>query len=105
MDEPFAALDAQTRETLQGELLRIWERAKKTVIFITHALDEAVFLGQRVAVITSRPGRVKAIIDIPLRDRASAEDLRSSPEFGALRHEVWSLIKDEVVKAQALELR
>lgn len=104
MDEPFAALDAQTRETLQGELLRIWERAKKTVIFITHGLDEAVYLGQRVAVITSRPGRVKAIIDIPLTDRSSAEDLRSSPEFGALRHEVWRLIKDEVVRAQALEL-
>ena len=61
MDEPFAALDAQTRETLQSELLRIWEATKKTIIFITHGIEEAVYLGQRVAVMTSRPGRIKKV--------------------------------------------
>ena len=68
MDEPFAALDAQTRETLQSELLRIWEKTGKTIVFITHAIDEAVYLGQRVAVMTSRPGRIKTVIDIPLSE-------------------------------------
>jgi len=65
MDEPFAALDAQTRETLQGELLRIWRATGKTIVFITHGIDEAIVLGQRVAVMTSRPGRIKQEIDIP----------------------------------------
>src|SRR5207244_6120835 len=65
MDEPFAALDAQTRETLQGELLRIWRTTGKTILFITHGIDEAVVLGQRVAVMTSRPGRIKQVVEIP----------------------------------------
>ena len=60
MDEPFAALDAQTRKTLQAELLRIWEKSGKTIVFITHGIDEAVYLGQRVAVMTSRPGRTSS---------------------------------------------
>ena len=66
MDEPFAALDAQTRETLQSELLRIWDTHKKTIVFITHSLDEAIFLSDRVAVMTQRPGRIKEIFDIDL---------------------------------------
>ena len=66
MDEPFAALDAQTREILQGELLRIWERYRKTIVFITHSLDEAIFLSDRIAVMTRRPGTVKQILDVPL---------------------------------------
>src|SRR5580700_4941419 len=81
MDEPFAALDAQTREILQGELLRIWEESGKTIVFITHGIDEAVYLGQRVAVMTSRPGRIKQVIDIPLVSRSREEDLRSTSEF------------------------
>ncbi|MBB4364307.1 NitT/TauT family transport system ATP-binding protein [Bradyrhizobium sp. CIR18] len=100
MDEPFAALDAQTRETLQGELLRIWRATGKTIIFITHGIDEAVVLGQRVAVMTSRPGRIKQIIDIPDLLRSEADDVRSLPEFGEVRHEVWSLLREEVQKAQ-----
>ena len=64
MDEPFAALDAQTRETLQTELLRIWEHTKKTIVFITHGIDEAVYLGQRVAVMTSRPERLNKLLII-----------------------------------------
>jgi len=103
MDEPFAALDAQTRETLQSELLRIWETTKKTIIFITHGIEEAVYLGQRVAVMSSRPGRIKQVIDIPFESRSSEEDLRSNPEFVRLRHEIWELLKDEVVRAQEQE--
>lgn len=100
MDEPFAALDAQTRETLQGELLRIWRATGKTIVFITHGIDEALVLGQRVAVMTSRPGRIKQVINIPETLRSEAEDVRSLPEFGHLRHEVWSLLREEVQKAQ-----
>src|SRR6202140_3795782 len=75
MDEPFAALDAQTRETLQGELLRIWRATSKTIVFITHGIDEAVVLGQRVAVMTTRPGRIKKIVDVPEVLRKDAEDV------------------------------
>ncbi len=66
MDEPFGALDAQTREILQTELVKIWEASKKTIVFITHSLDEAIYLSDRVAIMTARPGKVKQIIDIPL---------------------------------------
>lgn len=104
MDEPFAALDQQTREILQGELVRIWQTSKKTIIFITHGIDEAVCLGERVAVMTSRPGRIKTIIDIP-ESLKYGEDMRSRPEYGAVRHEVWSLLRDEVERAQEQERR
>lgn len=103
MDEPFAALDAQTRESLQDELLRIWQRTGKTVVFITHGIEEAVYLGQRVAVLTSRPGRVKEVVGIDLGERDRTQDLRSSPEFVRYRHEIWSLLQDEVSRAQQLE--
>ncbi|MFC9131523.1 ABC transporter ATP-binding protein [Streptomyces sp. NPDC057099] len=103
MDEPFAALDAQTRESLQDELLRIWQRTGKTVVFITHGIDEAVYLGQRVAVMTSRPGRIKQIVPVALGSRDATDDLRSSPEFARHRHEIWSLLHDEVARAQQLE--
>jgi len=104
MDEPFAALDAQTRETLQDELLRIWKASGKTVVFITHGIDEAVYLGQRVAVLTSRPGRLKAIVDVPIVERREDEDIRSTPEFAHIRHQVWTLLHDEVVKASREEI-
>jgi NitT/TauT family transport system ATP-binding protein len=104
MDEPFAALDAQTRETLQSELLRIWRRTGKTIVFITHGIDEAVVLGQRVAVMTSRPGRIKQIVEVPEVLRSETEDVRSLPAFGAVRHEVWTLLRDEVLKAQQGQL-
>ncbi|MEU2165431.1 ABC transporter ATP-binding protein [Streptomyces chengbuensis] len=103
MDEPFAALDAQTRESLQDELLRIWQRTGKTVVFITHGIDEAVYLGQRVAVMTSRPGRIKQIVPVSLGSRSATDDLRSSPGFARHRHEIWSLLHDEVARAQQLE--
>jgi NitT/TauT family transport system ATP-binding protein len=103
MDEPFAALDAQMRELLQGELLRLWRQTRKTVVFITHAIDEAIYLGQKVAVMTSSPGRIKRIIDNPLVGRPVDEDLRGTPEFSRLRHEVWSLLRDEVDQVAASE--
>ncbi|MFE9931015.1 ABC transporter ATP-binding protein [Streptomyces sp. NPDC005533] len=105
MDEPFAALDAQTRESLQDELRRIWQSTGKTVVFITHGIEEAVYLGQRVAVMTSRPGRVKEVVPVSFGDRGGllGEALRSSPEFARYRHEIWNLLHDEVARAQQLE--
>ncbi|MFC0558880.1 ABC transporter ATP-binding protein [Halalkalibacter alkalisediminis] len=100
MDEPFAALDAQTRETLQSELLGIWKKTGKTIVFITHGIDEAVYLGQRVAVMTSSPGRIKEVIEIPLNALDYKQDIRSLPEFGVYRHKIWSLLREEVDKAQ-----
>ena len=105
MDEPFAALDAQTRETLQIELKRIWERSRTTILFITHGIDEAICLGQRIAVMTSRPGRIKRIVEVPEGLRASTDDVRSLPEFGRLRHEIWRLLQDEVHEAEQEERR
>jgi NitT/TauT family transport system ATP-binding protein len=102
MDEPFAALDALTRDSLQSQLLRIWERTGKTIVFITHSIDEAVYLGQRVAVMSARPGRIKAVIDIDIDNRADVADVRSSAEFGHYRHLVWEQLRDEVLIAQGL---
>ncbi|MBO1000673.1 ABC transporter ATP-binding protein [Bacillus sp. SD075] len=99
MDEPFGALDAQTREILQTELMKIWETSKKTIVFITHSLDEAIYLSDRVAVMTARPGKVKEIIDIPLA-RPRSFDIRNSEEFIKLRQRAWSVLKDEVQQAQ-----
>jgi NitT/TauT family transport system ATP-binding protein len=105
MDEPFAALDAQTRDGLQDELLRIWEKTGKTIVFITHGIEEAVYLGRRVAVLTSRPGRIKQVVDVPIDARSATEDLRSDPEFAHYRHEIWSLLRDEVDRARNEELK
>jgi NitT/TauT family transport system ATP-binding protein len=99
MDEPFAALDAQTREILQNELLNIWEGTNTTVVFVTHSIEEAVFLADRVVVMTARPGVVKKIIDIDL-PRPRGEDIRSSASFAANRLNVWDSLKEEVSKAQ-----
>ncbi|MET9246793.1 ABC transporter ATP-binding protein [Nonomuraea sp. NPDC003709] len=101
MDEPFAALDAQTRESLQEELVHVWEQTGKTVVFITHGIDEAVYLGQRVAVMTSRPGRIKEVIDVRFASREG--DLRADPAFGEYRHRVWGLLREEVAAAQVQE--
>lgn len=99
MDEPFAALDAQTREILQSELLRIWEKINTTVVFVTHSIDEAIYLADRIVVMTARPGRVKEIIDIDL-PRPRDGDIRSSTEFNGHRGRVWEALRDEVNKAQ-----
>ncbi|MGZ8494936.1 MAG: ABC transporter ATP-binding protein, partial [Candidatus Binatia bacterium] len=81
MDEPFGAVDAQTRQLLQEELLELWQRERKTVIFITHSMDEAVYLSDRVVVMTPRPGQVAEILDVPLARPRSAEAVRRDPKF------------------------
>jgi NitT/TauT family transport system ATP-binding protein len=103
MDEPFGALDAQTRETMQAELKRIWSTSRKTVVFITHGIDEAIYLGEEIVVMTSRPGRIKSVIKNPLADHGADGDIRASPEFGRLRHEVAELLRDELRQAAILE--
>ncbi|SEQ30428.1 ABC transporter ATP-binding protein [Mycolicibacterium nivoides] len=97
LDEPFAALDAQTREFLQNELLRIWESGarKKTILFVTHSIDEAIFLSDRIAVMTKRPGSVKDLIDVSL-PRPRDDDSRASAEFGRIRGQVAQILKEEV---------
>ncbi|HEY6008885.1 MAG TPA: ABC transporter ATP-binding protein, partial [Geobacteraceae bacterium] len=94
MDEPFAAVDAQTRETLQDELLRIWEETGKTIIFVTHSIEEAAFLADRVAVLTANPGTVREIVPINLPRPRQNSDIRSSPEFGWVRHKIWELLQN-----------
>jgi len=94
MDEPFAAVDAQTRESLQEELLRIWEKTKKTIVFVTHGIDEAVFLADRVAVMSTNPGSIKEIIEIDL-PRPRNDAIRSSADFGWVRHKIWELLQNE----------
>jgi NitT/TauT family transport system ATP-binding protein len=95
MDEPFSALDAQTREIMQTELMRIWEEGRKTVLFVTHQIDEAVFLSDRVLVLARRPGRIQEDIDIALpRPRALA--VKRGPEFMAYVDRIWRLIEDDV---------
>ena len=95
MDEPFGALDTQTRTILQNELLKIWEKDKKTVIFITHSVEEAVYLSDRVIIMTARPGKVKDIIDIKLERPRK----RNSPEFIEYKKEIVDKLKDEVLKS------
>jgi ABC-type nitrate/sulfonate/bicarbonate transport system ATPase subunit len=96
MDEPLAALDAQTRLVMQQELLRIWKETKSTVIYITHDIGEALMLADRVVVMTARPGRIKAVQDIPFgRDRDVVE-MRANPAFGRLESELWRLVAEEV---------
>ena len=99
MDEPFAALDAQTRETLQIELLRIWEADRKTIVFVTHSIDEAIILSDRVAIMTARPGRVKEILDISL-PRPRSEEIRNSLAFTRIRQTAWLFLRDEVTKTE-----
>ena len=101
MDEPFSALDAQTREIMQTELMRIWEQGRKTVLFVTHQIDEAVFLSDRVLVFARRPGRVQDTVDITLpRPRALA--IKRTPEFVAYVDRIWRLIEDDV-RASVIE--
>ncbi len=101
MDEPFSSLDAQTREIMQTELLRIWEQGRKTVLFVTHQIDEAVFLSDRVLVFARRPGRLQESVEIKLpRPRALA--IKRTPEFVAYVDHIWRLIEDDV-RASVIE--
>ncbi len=94
MDEPFAALDAQTREVLQSEILRIWNETRKTVLFVTHNIEEAVFLADRIAVMSGRPGIIKKVIDVTL-PRPRSEEQRLTQDFMKLRHIVGMLVRED----------
>ena len=102
MDEPFGALDAQTRELMQEELQRIWQQTRKTVLLVTHDIEEAVYLGERVVVFTARPGQIKAVVPIALPQPRDIE-VKKDPAFMAYRNTIWDLLRDEVLKARALE--
>jgi NitT/TauT family transport system ATP-binding protein len=93
MDEPFGSVDAQTRQLLQEELLQLWQREQKTVIFITHSMDEAVYLSDRVVVMTPRPGRVAEILNVPLARPRIADDVRRDPKFVDLTNYIWDSLK------------
>jgi NitT/TauT family transport system ATP-binding protein len=95
MDEPFGALDVQTRDLLQDELLRIWSAERKTVLFVTHSIEEALYLSDRIVVITPRPARIDKIIDVPFA-RPRDEGVKANSEFVGLRQEIWHALKGGV---------
>ena len=100
MDEPLGALDAQTRAVLQEELTHLWEETRKTVLYVTHSIDEAVFLGDRVVIMTAHPGTVKTVIEVDL-PRPRDLDVMATPAFAALTGAVWDALRDEVRRAMA----
>jgi NitT/TauT family transport system ATP-binding protein len=100
MDEPFAALDAQNRAILQAELTRIWEQTGKTVVYVTHSIEEALLLGDRCVLMTAQPGRIKRIIDVPFPRPRDVITLGASPEFGALKLDIWRVLEQEVMRAR-----
>jgi NitT/TauT family transport system ATP-binding protein len=103
MDEPFAALDEQTKLILQAELLRLWEELRKTVVYVTHSIDEAIVLADRIMVMTARPGRIKDIVDVRAvfeRPR-HVESVKSSAQYGQLFGRVWGQLREEVLAASA----
>ncbi|MDH6133317.1 NitT/TauT family transport system ATP-binding protein [Kitasatospora sp. MAA4] len=102
MDEPFGALDVQTKAIMSNELIGLWEQLRPSVLFITHDLEEAVALADRVVVMTSGPGSVKAVYDIDLpRPRGSVQDIRFQPRFLELHHQIWTSLREEVERAYA----
>jgi NitT/TauT family transport system ATP-binding protein len=103
MDEPFASLDEQTKLILQAELLRVWEDLRKTVLYVTHSIDEAIVLADRILVMSARPGRIKDICDVSTifpRPRR-VEEVKSSPQYGELFGRVWGQLRQEVLDATA----
>ena len=98
MDEPFGALDAQTRQLMQEELLRIWEQWRKTVVFVTHSLDEALLLSDRIALFTSRPGQIKAVVPVPLA-RPRSQSVRTDPVYQELYQQLSESLRAEVQRA------
>ncbi|MFQ5856693.1 MAG: ABC transporter ATP-binding protein [Anaerolineae bacterium] len=100
MDEPFGAIDAQTRELMQEELLRIWSTKRKTVVFVTHSIDEAVYLSDRILVLSARPGQVREILDVDLPRPRWDYDVRSHRDFAALRRHIWSMLKHDLIEGE-----
>jgi NitT/TauT family transport system ATP-binding protein len=103
MDEPFAALDAMTREVLRLELLQMWSRRRMAIVFVTHDIDEAILLSQRIVLLRPRPGRVDQIIDVRLPEPRWTHDLRTQPTFAALREHLWLRIREMVREGPELE--
>ena len=105
MDEPFAAVDAITRELMQDELAQIVVQTRQTIIFITHSVDEAITLGDRIAVVTNRPGRVKEIMPVTIPRPRSGREIRHVPEYAELRDHIWELLGNETqAKAESSEV-
>jgi NitT/TauT family transport system ATP-binding protein len=102
MDEPFGSLDAQTRLLLQAELLRLWALDRKTVVFVTHDVEEALFLADRVVILSPRPGTVVGSVKVPF-DRPRGDSLRADPAFAALREELWEGLKAGITVPQATD--
>jgi len=105
MDEPFSALDEQHKTMLQQELLRIWDETRKTVLFITHSVDEALALGDKILVMTAGPGRIKAVIDVPFPRPRNVIELRARPDYGELVVRIWGYLREEVERAAAMEAK
>jgi NitT/TauT family transport system ATP-binding protein len=103
MDEPFAALDAMTRETLRGELLRMWSRRRMAVVFVTHDIDEAILLSQRIILLRPRPGRIEEIVTVTLPEPRWLHDPRGRPAFADLRAQLWASIQGMARDGTALE--
>jgi NitT/TauT family transport system ATP-binding protein len=101
MDEPFGSLDAQTREVLQEELLRILDRARKTMVFVTHSIDEAILLGDRIVVMSARPGRVREVIDVAFPRPHDVEAIRGTERYGELRTHIWDELRPEAAASVA----
>jgi NitT/TauT family transport system ATP-binding protein len=101
MDEPFAALDAQNRVLLQAELVRLWEQTGKTVIYVTHSIEEALLMGDRTVIMTAQPGRIKQTIEVPFPHPRDLMQLSASAEFGKLKLDIWRVLEEEVTRARA----
>jgi len=99
MDEPFAAVDAQTRRILQEQVLLLSQALRKTIVFVTHSIEEALLLGDRIAVMSARPGRIKALIDVPF-DRPRDGSIKRTAVFQELEEHIWHLLRDEAVRAE-----
>lgn len=95
MDEPLGALDAQTRMLMQEQLVRLWELERKTVVLVTHSIEEALLLGDQIVMMSARPGRIKEIIDVPF-GRPRSMEIEGTPEFGAMKQAIWDSLRDEV---------
>jgi len=102
MDEPFGPLDAQTRMVLQNDLLRIWGEKHQTILFITHDLTEAIAMSDKVVVMSARPGRIKAIYDIPIARPRDVFQIHTQPGFGEIYSEIWQMFRSEVVGSENL---
>jgi NitT/TauT family transport system ATP-binding protein len=103
MDEPLASLDEQTKLLVQEDLLRLWDRSRKTVVYITHSLDEAIVLGDRVIVMTNRPGSIKTVVDIDLPRPRNVLDMHSNETFFETRSRIWTALREEVLTLRQRE--